>query len=189
MQDVSVTGILYPFVVTKQQFDAVQKFRKTLKHGNKVGAASIVVVELLERLRDLLTGRETKDEEDIASSSASQLPDVPEDAAPAAESPSQSLSPLPTDPSPSAQPQQLLQFLPEEQAPTYDIAGNGMAVSQQVAVAPSLIDPFGTFNPFAPGGPGLLFGPPYGLYQGLYPANPSTWPNVTYDPATFGPLF
>ena len=183
LQAGTFTGVLYPFVITKQQFDALHEYRKTHAPNSPVDDAPIIIIELLERLRIFLVGRETKYEEDTASSSASQLLDIPADATPAAESSSQSLSPPPVDPSSSAQPQQLLQFMPEESAPIYDFAGNGGAVSQQDAAATSLIDPFGTWNAFAPGGPGFFFGPPYGLY----PANPSAWPNVTYDPATFDP--
>jgi hypothetical protein len=134
----------------------------------------------------LVTTGKLEDEDEKGAASSESQPDDTTDsqqfAADALEVLSPSHSLLPMDPSPSAQPQQLFQFLPEDSL--YDLAPVNDA--QQVAAVPSLIDdPFGGFNPFAVG-PGVLFpSPPYGQYT----ANPPTWPNVAFDPTAFGTLF
>lgn len=174
-------GILFPFVVSKKEFDGIQRYRKTVKPGDNFSDAPDAVVVPLRRLYKLLMPPKKGKGEKGATSSESQPDTDSQFAAEEIEVLSPAPSLLPMDPSSSAQPQQLFQFLPED--PLYDFAPVNDA--QQVAAVPSLIDPFGGFNPFA-AGPGVLFGtPPYGLY----PANPPTWPNVAFDPTAFGPLF
>ena len=175
IQSVCKKGPVFPFEVTKEEFDSIQRYRRTLKPGDDLGDAPDIVAAVVADLRKRLTKVEEKKKKGVKSEPDTNSP-------PAAEEPELSPSLFPMDPSSSAQPQQLFQFLPQE--PFYGLMqANGQ---QQVAAMPSLIDPFGGFNTFA-AGPGVLFGPPFGQYQ--YPANPSTWPTVPFDPAAFGPLF
>ncbi|KAF8270915.1 hypothetical protein EI94DRAFT_1698425 [Lactarius quietus] len=189
LQAGSIVDTLYPFIVNKQEFDAISKYRKTLKLGKKLDDAPDVVVQSLERLRRFLLGLSKRDEENTTVSSESQLADDNAGASSSAtkQEPSPSPSPPPMEPSLMiAQPQQHFEFFPEGQL--YDFTGNGGALAVEQQVAPeSLIDNFGALGAFPPVGPGLLFPPPYGL--GLYPADPSTWPNVSFDPTAFRPLF
>jgi hypothetical protein len=57
MQAKSLIGPLYPFVVTRERFDALLRYRKTLKRESKVEDAPKLVVDLLLDLQDFLTGR------------------------------------------------------------------------------------------------------------------------------------
>ncbi len=163
-----------PLAISKGEFDALQKFRKTPTPGKEVRAPALVEAVVF-RLITMLIGATRLPE---PASPDSQPADGSADAAaPAEEQPSP--SPSPADPSPpSSQPQQPEQPLPAE--PIYDVTGDGGAVSQ-VAPAASWLGTVGTF-PL-----GLFLQPPYGLYTAN--TNTSTLPNANYDPATFGTLF
>lgn len=193
LQSAYEKGILHPFVVSKEEFESIRRYRRihNLKDGDKPGRttrapaapapAPAAVVDALQRLQELLKKEIPEVGEGVASSESE--PGADEQFAAeelAVLSPSSSL--LPMDPSSSAQPQQLYQFLPQDSL--YDLAAP-VNDAQQVAAVPSLIDPFGGFDTFA-AGPGVLFPPPP---YGLYPANPPTWPNMAFDPTAFGPLF
>ncbi|KAI9467339.1 hypothetical protein BJY52DRAFT_1237897 [Lactarius psammicola] len=166
----SQADTVYPFTISKEEFDAVQ-------NPAKKSVPPALVEAVILRLITMLTGA-TRLPEPASSSESQPAGDGPEDASPAEEQPSP--SPSPADPSPSAQPQQPEQPLPVE--PIYNATGDDGAVSQ-VAAASSWLDTVGTFPP------GLLLQPPYGLYPSPENAGPSTWPDMNYDPATFGTFF
>ena len=193
---------LYPFAISKEEFDSVQKFRKTLKPGKKVDAPALIEA-VIYRLINTLTGALSPPEPASSSSSSSPsssgspLPvdQVPGPAGAAAAEDSEQASPFPppaaTGPSSSsAQPQlqQQSDLLLPAADPVYDFAGNGGAVPQEVAdAAAAWLDMFGNVDAFAPGAPGAPLAP-----HGLYPAadnNNFAWHNVAYDPAAFGPFF
>ena len=192
---------LYPFAISKEEFDSVQKFRKTLKPGKKVDAPALIEA-VIYRLINTLTGAISPPEpasSSSPSSSGSPLPvdQVPGPAGAAAAEDSEQASPFPppaaTGPSSSSAQQPQLQqqsdlLLPAAD-PIYDFAGNGGAVPQEVAdAAAAWLDVFGNVDAFAPGAPGAPLAP-----NGLYPAaadnNNFAWHNVAYDPAAFGPFF
>ncbi|KAI9447695.1 hypothetical protein H4582DRAFT_2051392 [Lactarius indigo] len=166
----STGNTLYPFSITKEEYDAFRAYRqsRTGTDPDPDVRAPAVVERVLLRLLTTLTGATCLPK---LANSESQPEEVPEDAEPVEEQPSPSSSS--TDPSPSVQPQQL--ELPFPTGPIYDFTGVGGAASQ-VAAPVSWPDAVGTFTP------GLIL-PPYGLYPAN--ANPSTWPNVDFDPAAF----
>ncbi len=156
-----------PLAISKGEFDALQKFRKTPTPGKEVRAPALVEAVVF-RLITMLIGTTRLPE---PASPDSQPADGSAEEQP-------SPSPSPTDPSPSSQPQQPEQPLPAE--PIYDVTGDGGAVSQ-VAPEASWLETVGTSPP------GLFLQPPYELYPAN--TNTSTLPNADYDPATFGTFF
>src|SRR6266702_629429 len=151
-----VKADMYPFAISKGEFDALQKYRKTPTTPGKEVRTPALVEAVVFRFITKATGATRLPE---PASPDSQPADGSADAAPAEEQPSP--FPSPADPSPSVQPQQPEQPLPAE--PIYDVTGDGGAVSQ-VAPEASWLDPVGTSPP------GLFLQPPYELY----PANTNT---------------
>src|SRR6266404_1355156 len=149
---------LDPLSISREEFAAVKRFRKTLKPGQPIRAPELVRAAI-KRLACMLVACTPCTPCVERESPESLLADVPADATPAEES--HSLSSAPTDPSSSIQPQQPEQAFSIELGPTQDIFGDEEAAAQAAW--------FGNPTPFSPG-----FPMPIQPEDGLYSANSSS---------------